>query len=273
MLKSRVITACVLIAILFSILFLMPYQGFVVADLVVFTLAAWEWSNLAGSLPLWQRVVYAVFFPIVLFPLSGLVGAASVWFLPVLFLVVLGWGIALLMLWRYPDHVGWYRTDLMLGIGVWLLLPAAVGLLVLHRMASGSSLILLLVAVIAVSDIGAYFCGRRFGRHKLAVRISPGKTWEGFWGGICSSLVLAVLVGFFSRIPSLDFFLFCIVLVGTAAVSVVGDLFESMVKRERGVKDSGQLLPGHGGVLDRIDGWTAAVPFFTLCYLVTGRLL
>lgn len=143
----------------------------------------------------------------------------------------------------------------------------------LQRMPAGAELILVLIAVIAVSDIGGYFFGRRFGRSKLAIEISPGKTWEGFWGGMCASFVFAILLGFFGGLEAVKFIKLCAVLVSTAAISVLGDLFESMIKRARGVKDSGQLLPGHGGVLDRIDGWTAAVPFFVLCYLVMGRLI
>jgi phosphatidate cytidylyltransferase len=272
MLKRRVATACVLIAVLFSVLFLMPYQAFVVADVFVFTVAAWEWSNLAGMVVMWQRIIYTFLFAVILFFLARLLMFDSTWAAPLLLLALAGWGLALSLLLHYPESAGWYRQSIMLAVGFWLLLPPALGLIILQGKSAGSSLILLLIAVVAVSDIGAYFCGRRFGKRKLAINVSPGKTWEGFWGGLGASFVFALIVGFLTHLVFSEFFLLVLVVICTAAVSVLGDLFESMVKRQRGVKDSGQLLPGHGGVLDRIDGWTAAVPFFTLCYLASGRL-
>ena len=273
MLKQRVATASFLLALLLVVLFLLPRQGFVVAVTAVFALAAWEWCNLTGFAQQWQRVAYAVFFAVLLFVLSQANVSEAHWVQPALGLTAAGWGLALVALWRYPQHVEWHQQVVMLLMGLWLLLPPAFGLMVLHEGARGSWLILLVIAVIAVSDIGAYLCGRRFGKRKLAVHVSPGKTWEGFWGGMAASSVFALLAACVLHLSLSAFVLFVLAQVLTAAVSVLGDLFESMIKRERGVKDSSQLLPGHGGVLDRIDGWTAAVPFFTLCYLVSGRFL
>jgi phosphatidate cytidylyltransferase len=127
----------------------------------------------------------------------------------------------------------------------------------------GPGYVLFLLLLIWVADIGAYFAGRHWGQRKLAPVISPGKTWEGVWGATAAALAFALLgaavLGIGTRWPW--FVAICMVTVG---FSIIGDLFESMIKRQRGVKDSGSLLPGHGGVLDRIDSLTAAAPVFLL---------
>ena len=129
------------------------------------------------------------------------------------------------------------------------------------------SAVLWLLLLVAFADIGAYFVGRRFGRKKLAPAVSPGKTWQGFWGGMATSSLICggilVVMGGFN-----EGWLFIMVLLVT--VSVVGDLFESVLKRERGVKDSGNLLPGHGGMLDRIDSAVAVLPVFALILIYAG---
>jgi phosphatidate cytidylyltransferase len=126
----------------------------------------------------------------------------------------------------------------------------------------------LVIAVIAAADIGAYFSGRRFGRRKLAAQVSPNKTWEGFWGGTLANAVFALVLALVMQCNLLQTLGLIAAMVLVSCASVLGDLFESMMKRERGIKDSSHLLPGHGGVLDRLDGWTAAVPVFTALYLV-----
>jgi len=148
------------------------------------------------------------------------------------------------------------------------LVPAWIGLFFIRSHDQGSWLVLLLVAIVACADIGAYFAGKRFGRHRLAATVSPGKSWEGFVGGLFASVIFALIVGQVWA-PTERLWLLALV-APTALVSVVGDLLESMVKRHRGVKDSGLILPGHGGVLDRVDGITAAVPVFALTLLITG---
>lgn len=119
------------------------------------------------------------------------------------------------------------------------------------------------------ADSGAYFSGRAFGKRKLAPKVSPGKSWEGVVGGLITALVLAFVFIHFSGdalVGERNITGFVILSVATVAISVLGDLTESMFKRESGVKDSSQLIPGHGGVLDRIDSLTAAVPFFSYFY-------
>jgi phosphatidate cytidylyltransferase len=126
--------------------------------------------------------------------------------------------------------------------------------------------------VVATADIGAYFTGRRFGRHKLAVRVSPAKTWEGFWGGVVACALLAVALWYLLPDDSghVGLVSVIVVVVITGLASVIGDLTVSMVKRESGVKNSGSLLPGHGGVLDRLDSLCGAAPAFALGLLLVG---
>ena len=139
-------------------------------------------------------------------------------------------------------------------------------------MPSGTELLILMVLAVALADIGAYFVGRRWGRHKLAIRVSPGKTWEGFFGGVASVVVLTCIVAYMLPQHMAHLSLVTVTLLGlaVAGASVLGDLTVSMVKRESGVKDSGRLLPGHGGLLDRIDGLCAAAPVFGLGLLLAG---
>ena len=137
----------------------------------------------------------------------------------------------------------------------------------------GGLVLLFMLTLVSFADMGAYFCGKRFGRHKLAPAISPGKTWEGVAGGLATNLVWILLViwlvqNFAESGLGMNPFWFIVIGLATSAISVVGDLFESVIKREAGVKDSGTLLPGHGGILDRADGVISAAPVF-----VTGLFL
>lgn len=272
MLKTRIITACVLVLGLSLELLELSYNGFVVAMSLIFVVAAWEWANMAGLTLQWQRLLYAGAFAALMLGLfyTGLHKKTD-WLCAIFFFSLFGWFLAFFAVYQYPDSKNWSQRWLMVLAGVWLLIPAWIGLLYLQPWVMRSGLIWLVIAVIATADIGAYFSGRRFGRRKLALHVSPGKTWEGFWGGVIANVLLATAIAGFLELPVLQFLGFIAAMVSVAVISVLGDLFESMVKRERGIKDSSQLLPGHGGVLDRIDGWTAAVPLFTLLYLLFGQ--
>jgi phosphatidate cytidylyltransferase len=129
-----------------------------------------------------------------------------------------------------------------------------------------------LLTLVWLADIGAYFSGRKFGRRKLAPTISPGKTWEGVYGGVGANLVWMLLIYWLTDGFEIGLSQFLLIGVATVLISVVGDLFESILKREAGVKDSGKLLPGHGGILDRIDSMIAASPVFVSGLLLAGSL-
>lgn len=159
---------------------------------------------------------------------------------------------------------------LLLGVGLDLLWICVHGLVYLHAAYTGEMLLYLL-SLVWVADIGAYFSGRRFGRNKLAPAISPGKTREGVIGGLAANLLWMLVVYQLSLGWGLDLLPFLLVGLATSLFSVVGDLFESVLKREAGVKDSGKLLPGHGGVLDRIDSVIAATPIYITGLIIAGQ--
>lgn len=175
------------------------------------------------------------------------------------------WLLAVLALWAYPRRLP--AAAVMLS-GPIALLPAWFLLAYVHGSGpQGPLLALSLLAIIWAADVGAYLFGRRFGRVKLAPRISPGKTWEGVLGGLFLATMAALVSGIVLDLPLLAF---VSVAIAATLVSVIGDLTMSMFKRYVGLKDSGKLLPGHGGVLDRIDSVSAAVPFFFFGIQVAG---
>ena len=132
--------------------------------------------------------------------------------------------------------------------------------------------ILYIFLVVWVADIGAYFAGRAFGKAKLAPRVSPGKSWAGVWGGLAAVALLAIVASLLANAGVAEAMLLVVASLVTGFVSVLGDLLESMLKRFRGIKDSSQLLPGHGGIMDRIDSLTAAIPVFALMITLLGWL-
>ena len=175
------------------------------------------------------------------------------------------WMLILLFMFRYKYSGQWsYTSKLALSLFSTLLFWICInGLYFLHNhFTQGAWLLMYLLTLVWVADIGAYFAGRRFGRHKLAPGISPGKTQEGVLGGLALNSVWISLVFWLSGGWGIDFLPFLLLGLVTSAISVTGDLYESILKREAGLKDSGKILPGHGGVLDRIDSVIAATPVF-----------
>jgi phosphatidate cytidylyltransferase len=164
-------------------------------------------------------------------------------------------------------------------MGFMVLVPAWVGLNHLRNggfqfggVANNLVVILYIFLVVWVADIGAYFAGRAFGKAKLAPRVSPGKSWAGVWGGLAAVALLAIVASLLANAGVAEAMLLVVASLVTGFVSVLGDLLESMLKRFRGIKDSSQLLPGHGGIMDRIDSLTAAIPVFALMITLLGWL-
>jgi phosphatidate cytidylyltransferase len=157
-------------------------------------------------------------------------------------------------------------------MGYLILVPAWLAALFILSYPRGGQLFVALVIIVAAADIGAYFAGRALGKNKLAPAVSPAKTWEGFWGGmfVCAVLAVAMWYGLPERATHLSMSAVIAVVMTTAFASVVGDLSVSMVKRESGIKDSGNILPGHGGVMDRLDSLCGAAPVFALGLLLAG---
>ncbi|MNT38098.1 Phosphatidate cytidylyltransferase [compost metagenome] len=189
----------------------------------------------------------------------------------VLVLGVLWWGAATVLVLGYPETSRYWGGTLgKLVIGLLILLPAWQGLVLFKQWPLANWLILAVMVLVWAADIGAYFSGKAFGKRKLAPQVSPGKSWEGLVGGLLASLLITAGVGLYRGWIGSELLL---ALAGAALVvlvSVVGDLTESMFKRQSGIKDSSNLLPGHGGVLDRIDSLTAAIPLFAALLWAAG---
>ncbi|MFQ3786627.1 phosphatidate cytidylyltransferase [Halomonas sp. A29] len=260
MLRQRIITAAWLAPLMLAGLFGLTGVLFAAFTGAIVMLAAWEWTNLAGVADTRQRLVLVAGLALLMLLLWVFGAALAAW---PLWLAVVGWLVNLYWVTRYPaQREQWQSTATRLAMGLWVLLPAWVGLNVLRD--TGGVWLLYVLLLVWGADIGAYFSGRAWGRRKLAPAVSPGKSWEGVAGGAVVTLLLALLFAVWQGLGVAGGLGLVIVTAVVTLVSVLGDLFESMLKRFRGIKDSSNLLPGHGGVLDRIDSLTAAVPLFAL---------
>lgn len=271
MLKWRVITALLLLPLVLGALFLLPTWGFALAVGLVVLIGAWEWARLVNVERLSSRWAWLGAAAV----LMGLLGGSTdpgLLLVPVLLLGLLWWIFASVQVLRFPDEesaLAPFRGGLALMAGLLVLIPAWAGLTWLHGLDGGPWLVLMVLVITWAADVGAYFAGRGLGTRKLAPRVSPGKTWEGAIGGMLLALVAALGMWAVFPVPPLPLGPFLLLAAVTVVFSVLGDLYESMIKRRRGVKDSGTLLPGHGGVLDRIDSLTATGTVFALgTYLI-----
>jgi phosphatidate cytidylyltransferase len=267
MLKTRMLTASILIPLVILGILFLPNHAFAIVSGIVFLQALWEWTQLAGFKSIKGRA-----FCFVLVPFVSLVLLAILrWFgneilreaMPLL--IVLFWCLASIILIRYPKDeplLKWRTFGIIAGCLV--LMPSWGLLFALQRV--DPTLVLYVMALVWVSDIAAYFAGRRFGKHKLIPLVSPGKTWEGVFGALLGSIIV-IIVGYWLITPNMSKFHWIMIGLITVTASIVGDLFESVFKRIRHLKDSGKILPGHGGVLDRIDSLTAAIPIFSIGFM------
>lgn len=274
MLKTRVITALVLVSIFLAALFYLPPLGWAVFATLVAVLAAWEWGGLMGygkSPRLFCAAGVAVVASLLMalrpaaFALeagfSETAASFALWFyVPAALFWLLAVPLWLRQRWRLP------RGLAGLALGALIVFPTWLAMIQLRQL--GAAAMLAIMATIWLADIAAYFSGRHFGRHKLAPNISPGKTWEGAIGAaigvtLYGFLLLPVLPGALAEHK----LLFGLSLLLLTAISISGDLFESMLKRQAGIKDSSGLLPGHGGVLDRIDSLTSTLPLVAFAWL------
>jgi phosphatidate cytidylyltransferase len=262
MLRQRILTVAVLLPLALGALFLLPNLAWSLVIGVVMVVAGWEWGRLAG----WGtrgRILFACLVGVSCVLIVAILhadasGATRARVENAIFVAALVFWLGIALPWfAWRLHV---RAPLLLVLaGWWVLVPAWLAAAHLQR---NPALLLALLIVTWISDTAAYFAGRRFGRNKLAPHVSPGKTWEGVAGAFLGVVLYFMVLGAL-RLPMLPDLLswpMVGVFLGMTALGIVGDLLESWMKREAGVKDSGTLLPGHGGVLDRVDALLPVLP-------------
>lgn len=265
---KRIITAFILIPVVLAALFFLPPNLFLALTTLLTLAAAWEWTGLMELKSVKGRAAYLVFTIIMLidalmFPVSYMLMFAFAW-----------WVVAIVLILIYPRGTqGWGKGVIYRGLmGVFVLVPCwtAVNYIIIQE--DGRMALLFLFVLIWGADSAAYFTGKCCGKTRLAPVISPGKTVEGLIGALIFTIAFSLLVLWLCRItPALWGWGVLLALI-TVIFSIVGDLFESMMKRIAGVKDSGNILPGHGGILDRIDSLTAAAPIFVFASWILGTV-
>ena len=277
MLRERFITALIMLALFLSAVIFLPLTWTAIFMGSIVIVAAWEWAPMAAWKSLFMKVLFVSVLAVLLFTVwvcydlgVGLSrDRAQFWFTT----VCLFWLFIILLVGSYPNGRWVWRRWIVRSLMGWVaLLGGWVSVVFLLTLTNGAILLILMVFGVAMSDIGAYFSGRRWGRHKLASHISPAKTWEGVLGGFL--MVMTAVVIIWALLPQAyqHLQLGSLLLIGFALVvaSVLGDLSVSMLKRINGVSDSGVILPGHGGMLDRLDSVICAAPVFTLSLILIG---
>lgn len=267
MLKYRIITAFILIPLVLLGIFYLPLWAFAAVSAILFLLAAWEWAGLIGFTgplrrPLYLGILLGFFILLYWIPTKLILITATLTWLVMLYFVLHYEKFA--KIWtRFPSS----RAPL----GIWILGSSWYGLNIIHNLPAGPYYLLFLLLFVWGADTGAYFAGKRWGKHKLAPHISPGKSIEGVLGGVVVSVLVAAIGGwFFYHSFGTAYFSLLLLALITSLVSVLGDLAESMMKRLAAVKDSGKLLPGHGGLLDRIDSLLSTTPIFALWLVLSA---
>ena len=287
MLLQRILTALVLAAVAISAIFMLPTLYFYLFIAVIVLIAAWEWATLTAMQKTSTKVLFLIS---LVLPMLGITFWTQI--LEVLALVlewpeikeysgilewlvigpVIFWVMMMFLIRKTPEALlaleikGKFKAF----IG-WFVLFSAWMFLVKLRAFYGSEAVMYFLALIWIADISAFFAGKKFGKDKLAPSISPGKTVQGLYGAIISAMICAVLLALYYDYPYMIATDFGMLSIFTVLVSIYGDLFFSLVKRKAGVKDSGSILPGHGGVLDRIDSVIAAAPFYYAGVILIGR--
>jgi len=270
-LKQRLLTALVLIPlVVWAVLELSTaVLGLILALFVL--LGSWEWARLIGLQTTLARLSYVTFIAMLLYLSKFLLATSENFIFAALVVAGLWWLIGTVWVFRYRGETGLKPIDTQFGlfVGVIVLIPTWLAMTYIHAFSeNGPAMLLFVMVLIWAADSGAYFAGRKFGKHKLAPQVSPGKTIEGVVGGLLAAALFSLIGATSFDLPVLGGISFVVLSVIVVLLSVIGDLFESLFKRRAGVKDSGQLLPGHGGVLDRIDSLTAAAPIFALALAV-----
>ncbi len=265
MLIPRVLSAIVMAFLFVYAVFVLEPSGFQMAMTAVVLVAGWEWARLAGISLQIGRIAFA-----------GLIGgfcyAIALYdvYSEILVITPVLWVLALYWVINYPQQKGWQSSATRIAFGVLVLLTTWSAMVVLRDSEQFISWMLLLMGLIWGADSGAYFSGRAFGRKKLAPSVSPGKSWEGVYGGLILTQIGVAIFAWQSGFAIGSWLLLAIIALVTVMTSVLGDLTESLFKRHESLKDSSRLIPGHGGVMDRVDSLTSAAPLFVLMLSTVG---
>lgn len=270
MLRKRLTTAAVMIPVVVGCVLWLPQGYFAVFFALIALAAAWEWGGFMRLAAVTPRVVYSAIVAALLLSAWIYVAADMHNVILVMVCAMLWWLCALVLVILYPRYETVRKNRLFGALaGILVIVPSWLALVVLRGSSTqGAYLVLFLLAMIAVADSCAYFGGKKWGTNKLAPQVSPGKTWEGVFSALLGVAIFSLLCAWLLALSNAGWdsvMLFVGVSVLTAIFSVLGDLSESLYKRQVGLKDSGSILPGHGGVLDRIDSLTAAAPVFLIC--------
>ena len=267
MLLKRLLVAIILIPCVIWLTLRASTSVFQLVTAVICLLAAWEWMGLTNISGYFNRLAYLV---IIFATLS------AVQFIPYIYILWLGfgwWCIAVFIIWRYVMHSSLIKNKFINGvIGILCIVPCWVGLNSLRVGADGGSIVLLFLFLLWSMDTGAYIAGNLMGKHKLLPKVSPNKTVEGLLGGLFLMLIILAVGIWILNLPRSSWLILIATSIVMGVFSVLGDLFESMYKRMANVKDSGAMIPGHGGILDRLDSLFAAAPLFALALIFFGLI-
>jgi len=287
LLIQRIITALVLAPAAISAIFYLSLIDLAILLMVVIGIGAWEWAPLMGLKSKLKRSSYVVITSALIAGIWWSISPSSLWInteqlnslaISILWLAVAWWFASTLLIFSYPKVTGfWLKYRFTRGVFGWLtLVPTWLAFMVIRTndyqadSYHGAQLLMFLFLMVWSADVGAYFVGKALGKRKLMPNVSPGKSIEGFLGGVVFACALTLITALVLEWTSEQIITVLLVTVLITTISVVGDLSESMFKRQAGVKDSGSILPGHGGILDRIDSLTATAPVFALCYIFFG---
>ncbi len=278
MLKLRIITALVLGPLIIWSVLVFSHRAIAIEMAAILCIGAWEWARLAGINNQIGRITFALLMGLVFAAITLLIHQNHSFQLTGLYLAAVFWLFALIMVIYFNraaivplDRNSTYAKLGTLIVGMGILAGSFVSIVALHRAPEyGAIYILVLLILIWVADSAAYFAGKAFGKNKLALNVSPGKSWEGVIGGMIGTMIAAYLSALYLEIESSLIIKFILIALLAISFSIVGDLTESLFKRRAGIKDSSQILPGHGGIMDRIDSLTAAAPIFVLGLTILG---
>ena len=281
MLKQRIITAIILALIFITATVFLSSFSYSLFVTIVVLAASWVWCAFIGLAKQVAKVSYlatlgsmiiALYFFLGIVPESLVINSYRAGI--ILGLGILFWVLTFFMLKGYPSNSDrWNNKSKIALMGLMALIPTWVGVVQIKYLNPQGFLLLGMVVMVAAADIGAYFVGKRIGKNRLAPSLSPNKTWEGVLGGFAACLLVGILLiwllhSYLITLSNVQILILVLLSLVVTLFDVIGDLLESMLKRNRDLKDSGKILPGHGGILDRVDGLLAVTPIFVLTFLI-----